>query len=77
MTLPFDLNGDADLGNPSRWTHVITIEPTFDLGEDRVPPRPFLLQPHRNAVGEGLPNEGRVVECHPEFVPSGTATIQR
>ncbi len=37
--------------------------------------RPFLVQPYRNPFGEGPPNEGRVVEYHPELVPTGTATI--
>ena len=76
LTLPFDLNGNANQGIPSRWTHVITIEPRFDRGEDPVTERPFLFQPYRNPLGEGPPNEGRVVEYHPEFVPSGTATIR-
>lgn len=77
LTLPFDLNGDAAQGIPSPWTHVITIEPTFDRGEEPLTERPFLLQPYRNPFGEGPPNEGRPVELHPELVPSGTATIIR
>jgi hypothetical protein len=47
LTLPFDLNGKrADEPPvfeviPSRWTHAITIEPTFDRGEDPLTERPF------------------------------------
>jgi hypothetical protein len=77
LTLPFDLNGDAGAGIPSSWTHVITIEPMFNKGEPVLSERPFVLQPYRNPFGQGPPNEGRSVEYHPEFVPSGTATIQR
>ncbi len=76
LTLPFDLNGNAERGIASRWTHVITIEPRSDKGEPLLAERPFLLQPYRNPLGQGPPNEGRVVEYHPEFVPRGTATIR-
>lgn len=75
LTLPFDLNGDAAQGIRSPWTHVITIEPTFDRGEEPLTEQPFLLQPYRNPFGEGPPNEGRVVEFYPELVPRGSATI--
>lgn len=83
LTLPFDLNGQrADEPPlfqeiPSRWTHVITIEPMFDRGEDFLTDRPFPMQPYRNPYGQGPPNEGREVEYHSEFVPSGTATLVR
>ncbi len=83
LTLPFDLNGQradeppAFEEIPSRWTHVITIEPIFDRGEDLLAERPFVMQPYRNPFGQGPPNEGREVEYHPEFVPGGTATIVR
>ncbi len=76
LALPFDLNGNAERGVPSRWTHVITIEPRANKGETLLSERPFLMQPYRNPLGQGPPNEGRVIEYHPEFVPTGTATIR-
>lgn len=76
LTLPFDLNGDEDAGIPSRWTHVITVEPITDLEEGPLEERPFLIQPYRNAFGEAPPNIGRPVLLHQDRIPSGTATIQ-
>lgn len=75
--LPLDLNGDLNQGVASRWTHVITIEPWGPNREPEMPwlARPFLLQPYRNAIGEGLVDEPRTIEYHPEFLPSGSATI--
>lgn len=77
LTLPLDLNGDAEQEIPSRWTHVISIEPLFDQGEDPLSPRPFGLQPYRNPFGDGAPNEGRVIEYHRELVPTGSAVLER
>ncbi len=77
--LPLDLNGDASQGIPSRWTHVITIEPWGPNLQPEMPwtAKPFLLQPYRNAIGQGLVDEPRTIEYHPEFIPMGTATIVR
>jgi hypothetical protein len=77
LSLPFDLNGNFAEGSPSRWTHVITIEPWGPQREPEMPvdARPFLLQPYRNAIGEAPWDEPRVIEYHAELLPRGTATI--
>ncbi|MGH7698957.1 MAG: anti-sigma factor [Gemmatimonadales bacterium] len=77
LTLPFDLNGNAAQGAPSRWTHVITIEPWGRNREPEMPydARPFLLQPYRNPIGEGGPEVPRVIEFYPGALPRGTATL--
>lgn len=78
LTLPLDLNGDANRGVTSEWTHVITIEPWGPNRDPEVPGanRPFFLQPYRNVIGEAPPNEPRVIEYFPELLPTGTATIR-
>lgn len=89
LELPFDLNGclasaaeceeAGQAPGPSRWTHVITVEPAWDEGEPHVGPdgpRPFLLQPYRNPIGEGTPATPRTIEFHPELLPRGTAVIR-
>ncbi len=75
LALPFDLNGDAARGIPSRWTHVITIEPRTDGGEDPWLARPFFLQPYRNAIGEGAADVGRKILFHPDELPRGSVRI--
>lgn len=79
LELPLDLNGDAASGTPSRWTHVITVEP---WGPNRDPEpfdviRPFFLTPYRNLIGEAPPEEPRSIEFHPGGLPSGTAVMLR
>lgn len=79
--LPFDLNGCAESScrdfwrGPSRFTHVITVEPVTDLGEEPWLARPFFVAPYRNAIGEGSPNTDRLIEYFPDELPSGTVTI--
>lgn len=85
LELPFDLNGCSaepaactaagQEPGPSRWTHVITIEPKADEDEEAWLARPFLLQPYRNAFGEGAPAEPRVIEFHAELLPHGAAML--
>lgn len=85
LSLPFDLNGNAAEGINSRWTHVMTIEPAFDIQPESpytdlaapLAAKPFLLQPYRNPMGEGPVDSARVIEYHSEHVPSGTAIISR
>lgn len=79
LSLPLDLNGNAAAGEPSRWTHVITIEPWEPLRPAEPPDRaaPFFLQPYRNPVGEAGPTVPRAIEFQPGTVPGGTATIRR
>lgn len=77
VALPIDLNGGGPAALPSRWTHVITIEP---WGPDRDPEmprdaRPFLLAPYSNPIGQGRPEEPRTIEYHAELLPTGIATL--
>ncbi len=76
LELPFDLNGDRARGIPSRWTHVITIEPASDMNEAAWLARPFFLRPYRNAIGEGAADEGRDILFFPEALPSGSARLR-
>ena len=90
LPLPLDLNGCVDFvddqGNtllecrdiyegPSRFTHVITIEPIRDLDEDPWLAQPFFLELYMNPVGEGHPAVKRVLEFQPQNLPVGTATL--
>ncbi len=79
--LPLDLNGCAESTcrafwqGPSRFTHVITVEPITDVGEDPWLARPFYVAPYRNPIGQGDPNVDRVIQYFPAELPSGVATI--
>jgi hypothetical protein len=88
--LPLDLNGCRDVldgdGNvllacrdfwrgPSRFTHVITMEPIRDLGEEPWLAEPFYLEVYSNPIGEGDPATKRTLVYHPENLPVGTARI--
>ncbi len=79
LSLPLDLNGDIMTGEPSPWTHVITIEPRHqDDGSRTESPwdaRPFFLRPYRNAIGEADAEQARTIGFAPETLPRGTARI--
>jgi hypothetical protein len=83
LEIPFDMNGTPELGIKSPWTHVITIEPASDaLTEspevDPAAPltaKPFLIQPYKNAFGEGPPDQARVILYNDARVPKGTARL--
>lgn len=79
LSLPFDLNGDQAAGEPSRWTHVITIEPNHEPDgirtEDPWDAEPFFLRPYRNAIGEAPPAEPRAIGFVLDALPRGSATI--
>jgi hypothetical protein len=85
LTLPVDLNGCSRLPadceaagqerGPSRWSHVITIEPRADLGEQPWAARPFLVRPYRNPVGEAAPDVARTIGFYPDELPRGTVRI--
>lgn len=85
LILPVDLNGcfrppaECEAAGheygPSRWTHVISIEPRSELGENPWEARPFLVHPYRNAVGNGPPEEARTILYHPEGLPGGTVRL--
>ncbi len=79
------MNGNAAAGIDSRWTHVITIEPAFDVDPESpdVDPgaplqaKPFFIQPYRNAFGEAPWDTPRVIDYYSEHVPHGSAIISR
>ena len=79
--LPLDLNGCLGMGcrpfwsGPSSFTHVITVEPATDMGEDPWLALPFFVAPYRNPIGEGPPDEARRVEYFPETLPRGDAIL--
>lgn len=86
LTLPLDLNGCLDgqaacaaAGQeygPSRYTHVITIEPELEEEEDPWLAVPFPIQPYRNAIAEGAPDEPRTVLFYEDELPRGTARLR-
>lgn len=82
LPLPLDLNGCPSLNcpvelwhGPSRFTHVITMEPDSDVGEDPWLAEPFFVEVYRNAVGEGHPAVKRILEYQGDGLPRGTATL--
>lgn len=85
LRLPLDLNGcvaseeqcrnASQEPEPSRYTHVITIEPTRDRGEPPWLARPFFLRPYRNAIGEDGAGSPRVIEFFPDELPHGRAEL--
>lgn len=86
ITLPVDLNGCiptvsdcAEAGQepgPSRWTHVITIEPRNDENEEPWMARPFVLRPYRNAIGETSWTTPRTIQFIPTQLPQATARVR-
>lgn len=76
LDLPLDLNGSVALGIPSRFTHVITVEPVADTAEAPWLAEPFLVQPYRNPIGQGPPDEKRPIVLYADELPRGTARIR-
>lgn len=85
VPLPLDLNGClADPGicaaarqehGPSRYTHVITIEPWEDRDTDPWARAPFFLRPYRNPIGEANYQTPREIGFFPADLPRGRARI--
>lgn len=79
VSLPLDLNGDAAGGVPSRWTHVITIEPRYEpdgiRSEAPWEAEPFFLRPYGNPIGEAPAHAPRTIGFFPGGLPEGRATI--
>lgn len=83
LPLPVDLNGCVsengqcapEYEGPSRFTHVITIEPFEDRDEDPWTAEPFFMRPYRNSVGEGFEFEHRDIVYYQDELPRGTARI--
>jgi hypothetical protein len=75
VALPLDLNGEAAAGVPSRWTHVITLEPYEERWEDPWTSEPTFLRPYRNSIGEAPPESLRTIRFQPDLLPRGIARI--
>jgi hypothetical protein len=75
VTLPLDLRERTAAG-AGRWTHVITVEPARDRREPVHLARPFLIQPYRDAIGDGGPGKPRAITFRAESVPRGTAEVR-
>lgn len=83
--LPVDLNGcfrpveECEAAGheygPSRWTHVITVEPRTDMEEEPWAAEPFLVRPYRNPIGEGPPEEPRTILYAPGELPGGLVRV--
>jgi hypothetical protein len=75
LTLPLDLREKTPSG-ASRWTHVITIEPSRDRGEPIGSERPFFLRPYRDPFGDGGPAVPRPITFHDDAIPRARIVIQ-
>lgn len=82
LPLPLDLNGCPSMNcpetlwhGPSRFTHVITMEPDSDVGEEPWLAEPFFIEVYKNPVGEGDPAVKRVLELQEDGLPRGVATL--
>ena len=85
LTLPLDLNGClADRAiceaagqewGPSRYTHVITIQPWNDRDVEPWQRRPFFIRPYRNPIGETDWQTPRRVDFFPDELPRGKVRL--
>lgn len=81
ITLPLNLREKRPDGT-MRWTHVVTIEPATDRGEEISTERPFLVRPYQDAFAErveGLPRSYGLphpITFRPEGLPRGTAEVR-
>jgi hypothetical protein len=86
LRLPFDLNGCTDAAGaclergeepgPSRWTHVITVEPYENRYLDPWTARPSPISVYRNAIGEAEPEVPREIRFLKDELPRGRAVIE-
>ncbi|HEX4682487.1 MAG TPA: anti-sigma factor [Gemmatimonadaceae bacterium] len=75
LTLPLDLR-EKNASGAVRWTHVITIEPSWKRGEPVGSERPFFIRPYQDSFGDGDPGTPRSITFRPTAVPSGHVVIQ-
>jgi hypothetical protein len=75
LTLPLNLR-EQTAGGASRWTHLITVEPSSDRGEAVTTPRPFTVRPYRDPFGDGGPGSPRAITFRPEGVPRGEVVVR-
>lgn len=78
LPLPIDFR-EKDAAGEFRWSHVITIEPEWNLarGEAVSSERPFLLQPYRDRFIDNGIGRGRPITLRAESLPSGEARVVR
>jgi hypothetical protein len=70
LTLPLNLR-EKNAQGQSRWTHLITVEPASDRGEEIGTERPFVIRPYRDAFGDGGPGVPRTITYRASGVPGG------
>ena len=75
LALPLNLR-ETDATGAFRWTHVITIEPSWNHGEPIGSERPFLVRPYQDPFGGGGPGAARAITYRPDGVPSAHVTAQ-
>ena len=75
LTLPLNLREKSSTGT-SRWTHLITIEPSSDRGEAVTTPVPFTVRPYRDAFGDGGPGVPRTITFRDDGVPRGEVSVR-
>lgn len=75
LELPFQLDA-VDTSGQAVWTHVITIEPSFNEDEPLLSEEPFLLQPYRNPIGAGGAGVPRKI-LFQNNLPTGTVRVVR
>ncbi|GAC1517495.1 MAG: hypothetical protein NVS1B4_17950 [Gemmatimonadaceae bacterium] len=75
LTLPLNLT-EKTLAGGSRWTHVITVEPVWKLGEPLTTERPFVIRAYRDPFGDGGPGVPRTITYRADGVPGGTAEVR-
>lgn len=75
LSLPLNLREKTASG-ALRWTHVITIEPAWNHGEQIGSERPFFIRPYQDLFGDGAPGIPRSITFRPENVPSGRAELK-
>lgn len=81
LSLPLDLR-ERNAAGGARWTHVITVEPASDRGEEIMTERPFVVRPYLDPFPERM--EGIVrpyglpapITFHPDALPRATATVR-
>ena len=75
LTLPLNLR-ETDATGAFRWTHVITIEPSWNENEAIGAERPFLVRPYQDPFGGGAPGAARTITFRGDGVPSARVTAQ-
>lgn len=75
LPLPLDLR-EKDASGRLRWSHVISIEPSRDLGEAIGTERPFVLRPYVDPVGDAGPGIARTLTLRASGLPVGTAELR-